>query len=367
MREAWDNSKRFGPLSEQQVVLTVPASFDEEARELTVQAAHDAGLEQLTLIEEPAAAFYSLGLPTTSTRSRKLLFDGQVVLICDVGGGTSDFSLIRVARDGDKIDFTRTAVGKHLLLGGDNLDLTLAWLAETKIGKSLSIRQRSGLRRECSAAKEILLNDPNRQSVEISVLGSGSSMIGGTLKTEITRAEALELALDGFLPITLRGEMPKEEKAQPTPRTRPALRFRPRYQSPSGRVSGIGWSSPRRHTLQRRLLHPRNSAGARSRRAGQLAATRQTSGDFRKPRSSISLLPAAQLTTHMFGPQAPACSCVVACRAPTTLVSTMLPPSASSRAARKKATRSRSIAKVCNWWPISRSHSGSSARSRVQA
>ncbi len=211
MREAWDQFGKYGPLSEQQIVLTVPASFDEEARELTVQAAHDAGLEQLTLLEEPAAAFYSW-IANNFARSRRLLFDGQVVLICDVGGGTSDFSLIRVSREGDKIDFTRTAVGKHLLLGGDNLDLTLAWLAETKLGKQLSIRQRSGLRRECSAAKETLLCDPNRQSVEISVLGGGSSMIGGSMKTEITRAEALELALDGFLPITPRGELPKEEK-----------------------------------------------------------------------------------------------------------------------------------------------------------
>jgi molecular chaperone DnaK (HSP70) len=211
IREAWDADGHFGPLSEQQIVLTVPASFDEEARELTVQAAHDAGLDRISLIEEPAAAFYSW-IANNFVRSRKLLFDGQVVLICDVGGGTSDFSLIRVAREGDKIDFTRTAVGKHLLLGGDNLDLTLAWLAETKLGKQLSIRQRSGLRRECSAAKELLLSDPNRQSVEINVLGGGSSMIGGALKTEITRAEALELALDGFLPMTPRGEIPKEEK-----------------------------------------------------------------------------------------------------------------------------------------------------------
>src|ERR1700722_7423045 len=209
-REEWDRAMGV-PLADQDIVLTVPASFDEEARELTVKAAADAGLEKLTLLEEPAAAFYSW-IANNLARSRKQLFDGQIVLVCDVGGGTSDFSLIRVARDGDKIDFTRTAVGKHLLLGGDNLDLTLAWLAETKLGKQLSIRQRSGLRRECSAAKEILLCDPNRQSVEISVLGSGSSMIGGALKTEITRAEALELALDGFLPITPRGEMPKEEK-----------------------------------------------------------------------------------------------------------------------------------------------------------
>ena len=211
IREAWDSSGKFGPLAEQDVVLTVPASFDEEARELTVKAAEEAGLPKLTLIEEPAAAFYSW-IANNFMRSRRLLFDGQVVLICDVGGGTSDFSLIRVSRDGDRIDFTRTAVGKHLLLGGDNLDLTLAWLAESKLGKQLSIRQRSGLRRQCSAAKEILLCDPRRESVEISVLGAGSSMIGGTLKTEITRAEALELTLEGFLPITPLGEKPKDEK-----------------------------------------------------------------------------------------------------------------------------------------------------------
>ncbi|HEY1493562.1 MAG TPA: molecular chaperone DnaK, partial [Candidatus Solibacter sp.] len=130
----------------------------------------------------------------------------------DVGGGTSDFSLIRVSREGDLVNFTRTAVGKHLLLGGDNLDLTLAWLVENKLGVPLSIRQRSGLRRQCSAAKEKLLNDPNLKSVEITVLGTGSSLIGKSLKTEILREEALELALEGFLPVSQRGELPKDEK-----------------------------------------------------------------------------------------------------------------------------------------------------------
>jgi molecular chaperone DnaK (HSP70) len=211
IREAWDKAGKSAPLSELDVVLTVPASFDEEARELTVKAAAEAGLPRLTLLEEPAAAFYSW-IANNLARSRRLLFDGQIVLVCDVGGGTSDFSLIKVSREGDKIDFTRTAVGKHLLLGGDNLDLTLAWLAETKLGKQLSIRQRSALRRQCSAAKEILLGDEHRQSVEITIAGSGSSLIGGTLKTEITRAEALELALDGFLPLTPRSEKPKEDK-----------------------------------------------------------------------------------------------------------------------------------------------------------
>ncbi|MGH9659964.1 MAG: Hsp70 family protein, partial [Bryobacteraceae bacterium] len=162
MRTAWEGAQGSA-LSEHEVVLTVPASFDEEARELTVMAAAQAGIDKLTLLEEPAAAFYSW-IANNFAQSRKLLFDGQVVLVCDVGGGTSDFSLIRVARDGDRIDFTRTAVGKHLLLGGDNLDLTLTWLVETKLGKPLSIRQRCGLRRQCAAVKERLLCDPGLKS-----------------------------------------------------------------------------------------------------------------------------------------------------------------------------------------------------------
>ncbi len=209
-REEWDRVKGV-PLAEQDIVLTVPASFDEEARELTVMAAKEAGLERLTLLEEPAAAFYSW-IANNLAQSRKKLFDGQVVLVCDVGGGTSDFSLIRVSREGDLVNFTRTAVGRHLLLGGDNLDLTLAWLVETKLGVPLSIRQRSGLRRQCSAAKERLLADAHLPAVEITVLGAGSSLIGKSLKSEIRREEALELALEGFLPFTARGEGPKDEK-----------------------------------------------------------------------------------------------------------------------------------------------------------
>ena len=210
IREEWDKSGR-PDLAAQNVVLTVPASFDEEARELTVQAARDAGLPQFTLLEEPAAAFYSW-IAGNLAQSRKKLFDGQTVLVCDVGGGTSDFSLIRVSRENDRVEFTRTAVGKHLLLGGDNLDLTLGWLVENKLGVSLSLRQRSGLRRQCSAAKERLLADAKLASVEITVLGSGSSLVGKSLKTEILRDEALELTLEGFLPITERGTAPQDEK-----------------------------------------------------------------------------------------------------------------------------------------------------------
>ncbi len=211
IRDAWNQAHPGSPLAEQDIVLTVPASFDEEARELTVQAARDAGIDQLTLVEEPAAAFYSW-IANHLAQSQKSLFDGQLVLVCDVGGGTSDFTLIRVHRDGDRIEFTRTAVGRHLLLGGDNLDLTLAWLVESKLNTQLSIRQRSALRRQCAAAKERILADPNLKSVEITVLGAGSSLVCGTLKTEILREEALELALEGFLPFCGLDEKPSEEK-----------------------------------------------------------------------------------------------------------------------------------------------------------
>jgi molecular chaperone DnaK (HSP70) len=210
MREAWDRAQAE-PMAEQEVVLTVPASFDEEARELTVQAAAEAGLPKLTLLEEPAAAFYSW-IANHLAESRKSLFDGQVVLVCDVGGGTSDFTLIRVAREGDRVEFTRTAVGRHLLLGGDNLDLTLAWLVESKLGAPLSIRQRNAVRRQCTAAKERLLSDPKLASVEVTVVGAGAALVGGARKTAILRQEALELTLEGFLPFCNLGDQPVEEK-----------------------------------------------------------------------------------------------------------------------------------------------------------
>src|SRR4029450_1620838 len=117
------------------------------------------------------------------SQSQKSLYDGQTVLVCDVGGGTSDFTLIRVNREGDRVEFTRTAVGKHLLLGGDNLDLTLAWLVESKLGTTLSLRQRSALRRQCAAAKERLLADSKLQKDESTERGAGTGMIGGSVRT----------------------------------------------------------------------------------------------------------------------------------------------------------------------------------------
>jgi molecular chaperone DnaK (HSP70) len=210
LRQAWEQAKSV-PLADQDVVLTVPASFDEEARELTVEAARSAQIEKLTLLEEPAAAFYAW-IASHLAKSNRELFDGQIVLVCDVGGGTSDFTLIRVAREGDRVEFTRTTVGKHLLLGGDNLDLTLSWLAESKLGKPLSLRQRSALRRQCSNAKENMLSESGPQSMEITVVGAGSTLVGGTLKTAITRDEVLELALQGFLPPCKLTDRPQQEK-----------------------------------------------------------------------------------------------------------------------------------------------------------
>ncbi len=207
---SWQRAKGAA-LAEQKIVLTVPASFDEEARELTVAAAREVGIESLTLLEEPAAAFYAW-IAGHLSRSNKELFDGQTVLICDVGGGTSDFTLIRVHREGDRVEFTRTHVGRHLLLGGDNLDLTISWLAESKLGKTLSLRQRSALRRQCSAAKELLLSQDGPAAVDITVTGAGSALIGGTLKTSISRDELLELALGGFLPPCQLSDKPQQEK-----------------------------------------------------------------------------------------------------------------------------------------------------------
>ncbi len=199
------------PLSEQDVVLTVPASFDEEARELTVQAARDAEIEKLSLIEEPTSAFYAW-ISSHLSRSNRELLDGQLVLICDVGGGTSDFTLVRINRTGDHVEFTRTTVGRHLLLGGDNLDLALSWLAESKLGKSLSLRQRSALRRQCSSAKEQILGAAGPPAIEITLAGAGTSLVGGTLRTSLTRDEVLELALDGFLPPCQLSDKPQQDK-----------------------------------------------------------------------------------------------------------------------------------------------------------
>jgi DNA-K related protein/Hsp70 protein len=212
LRDSWnhaiaasDDELRF---ERQEIVLTVPASFDEEARELTVKSARDAGFVKLTLLEEPLAAFYAW--ITARRRSlKRFLKDGDLVLICDVGGGTTDFSLIRVQIVKGEIRFERIAIGEHLLLGGDNVDLALAHRVLEKLGNpKLDLRQQNALRRACCSAKERLLGDGRLKRVPLSVLGGGRTVVGGTLSTELTREEVEETLLNGFLPVTTPTDLP---------------------------------------------------------------------------------------------------------------------------------------------------------------
>jgi len=228
IRDSWNatiaSSDAACRLERQTVVLTLPASFDEEARELTVEAARDAQFTNLTLIEEPIAAFYAwMAAPHRPGRGRERLEDGQVALVCDVGGGTSDFSLIRVSTGACKSDkgvsFERIAIGDHLLLGCDNVDLALATLAEQRLAESrpglkLAITQRSALRRLCSAAKERLLGDEPPDRLTVTLLGAGHRVVGAAMTTDISRAD-VERIIDDFLPVATGGEIatPRDRRA----------------------------------------------------------------------------------------------------------------------------------------------------------
>lgn len=212
IRDAWNYTFAQSRFEEQEIVLTVPASFDEEARELTVQAARDAGIKNLTLLEEPLAAFYAWVIANRSSLKRRLR-DGNLVLICDVGGGTTDFSLIRAQIVDGEIRFERTAIGEHLLLGGDNVDLALVRRVEEKLGNpKLTLRQRNALARQCCAAKELLLGDEKIERAPVNVLGSGRAVVGGSLATELTAEEVEETLLKGFLPLTAPDDLPARER-----------------------------------------------------------------------------------------------------------------------------------------------------------
>jgi len=195
-------------LADEDVVLCVPASFDEVARELTVRAAVEAGLPKVTLLEEPQAAFYAWIADHSAAAP---LVAGDTVLVCDIGGGTTDFSLITV-RDGGV--YERTAVGDHLLLGGDNMDLALARRVEARLaqGKKLEHHAFQQLVQACRIGKERLLGDEARASWTITVAGRGSKLIGGAMRDEIARAEAEELVLDGFFPRVTADSAPEKRR-----------------------------------------------------------------------------------------------------------------------------------------------------------
>jgi Hsp70 protein len=198
----------------QEVLLTVPASFDEDARELTLKAAAVAGLKHVTLLEEPQAAFYAW-LDATGDRWRRRVTAGDLILVCDVGGGTTDFSLIAVSeRDGD-LTLERVAVGEHILLGGDNMDLALARLLQQRLeggGHRVDTWQLHGLWHQCRLAKESLLTDPAETERPVTLLGRGSRVIGGSVKTTLTRDDVNQVLLEGFFPKVQSSDMPARQR-----------------------------------------------------------------------------------------------------------------------------------------------------------
>ncbi len=207
IRDGWNyvmaSEDEHHRIENQEILLTVPASFDAVARELTLNAATQAGLSNVTLLEEPQAAFYSW-IEASRDQWRKMVKKGDRVLVCDVGGGTSDFSLIHVTEEAGELTLERVAVGDHLLVGGDNMDLTLAYAMAKKMaesGKRLDSWQMRGLVHSCRKAKEKVLSDPETVEHPVTILGRGSSLIGGTIKMSISKQDIENAIIDGFFPV----------------------------------------------------------------------------------------------------------------------------------------------------------------------
>ena len=218
LRRAWDHRHPDAPLTEQEVVLTVPASFDPVARELTAEAAAAVGLHHLVLLEEPQAALYHWILATQG-EWRKQVRVGDILLVIDLGGGTADFSLIAVTERDGTLELVRVAVGDHILLGGDNMDLALAHAVRAKLagqGTNLDPWQLQALTHGCRNAKEILLSDASINAVPVVVPSRGSRLIGGTLRTELSRDEVGQTLVEGFFPVV-------DAQARPASRARAAL------------------------------------------------------------------------------------------------------------------------------------------------
>jgi hypothetical protein len=214
--DAWHKSFPDSPITEQQVVLTVPASFDASARELTREAALAAGLpDSLVLLEEPQAATYAW-LADRGDGWRKCLGVNDRLLVCDVGGGTTDLTLVEVTEDAGALQLERKAVGNHLLVGGDNMDLAIAWhVAELfrEQGVDLDPWQSVSLWHSCRAAKEALLSDDGPETHPVSVLGRGSKLIGGTVSVDVERQKVLDLLADGFFAECSLDDEPVKQRA----------------------------------------------------------------------------------------------------------------------------------------------------------
>ena len=214
LKAAWDHRFPQDLLAQQDVTITVPASFDPAARELTAQAATDVGFTQVTLLEEPQAALYSW-IHNHDQAWRDQVSVGDVILVVDIGGGTTDLSLVAVTEEEGNLSLNRVAVGDHILLGGDNMDLALAYRLKAKLaqqGKNLQPWQIQGITQACRNAKEALLNDPDLAEVAIVVPSRGSKLMAGTLQTELTQEEVQQTLVEGFFPVTDISEHPVEQQ-----------------------------------------------------------------------------------------------------------------------------------------------------------
>ncbi len=213
---AWDHKFPDAPIQQQQVVLTVPASFDPVARELTRESAVAAGLPaDFVLLEEPQAALYAW-LNQQGDDWRKKLSVGNTILVCDVGGGTTDLTLISVEEEAGNLELNRVAVGNHLLVGGDNMDLATAHVVAGKFaekGTKLNPWQSVSLWHSCRKAKETLMSPSGPETHSISVLGRGSKLIGNTVTTEVNKNEIANMLLDGFFPVCNLNDRPQTQPA----------------------------------------------------------------------------------------------------------------------------------------------------------
>ncbi|HCG5279444.1 TPA: hsp70 family protein [Vibrio parahaemolyticus] len=214
IRQAWNYRHPSNKLEDQDVVVTVPASFDETARKLTLEAAELAGLKKIVLLEEPQAVCYDWYARHQQTAADELK-DLPLILVCDVGGGTTDLSLIEAKFTHDDLALDRIGVGEHLMLGGDNLDLALAHLAESRFSqnKKLTAASLTKLIQQTRKAKENLLSTSAPDEVKITMLGSGSKLLGGTKSIALSKQEVHQIALDGFFPLSDFSEVPDKRRS----------------------------------------------------------------------------------------------------------------------------------------------------------
>ena len=265
LRAAWNAQHPEAPFDQQEVTVTIPASFDPAARELTAEAAQSAGFQHLTLLEEPQAALYSW-IQRSAGQWRKDVRQGDTILVVDVGGGTTDLSLMAVLENEGNLELHRVAVGEHILLGGDNMDLALAYGVARKLaaqGTQLDPWQTRALAHACRAAKEALLSDPTVQSVPVVVPSRGSKLIGGSIRTEVTREELTQTLVDGFFPQAAVSDQPISRArgaltqlglpyAQDAAITRHLAAFLSRQRGATAQLQGFGVAQPESASF----LHP---------------------------------------------------------------------------------------------------------------